>query len=154
MALTRLGRVLVATLGVATLLAAGSGCTRRNGGATAPAAQPPSLADLGRQVGLTFPGGARLLGVSREAGIDDLIRFKVAMNAEDLSQFLAASPLAADAFEPGERGLLGPDQGFWDPSQAAHLRTGQAIVGNHRALNLGIGDAAGRAIVYVVNHGT
>jgi hypothetical protein len=83
------------------------------------------------------------------------VRFKVELEPGDLAAFLATSPVSADAFEPGAGGLLGPDQGFWDPSRAIHLRTGQAIVANHRALNIGVDDGRPRLVfVYIVNHGT
>lgn len=114
-----------------------------------------TLAQLAHETGLRFPPSARLVGSAREDGIDDLLRFKVQISPAELAAFLAASPVPAAAFESGEGGLLGPDQGFWDPSRAKHLRTGQKILPGQRALNIGIDD--GRADVvalYIVNHGT
>jgi hypothetical protein len=117
--------------------------------------QATTLPELAREVGVTFPAAARLIGVARESGIDDMVMFKVEISSNDLPSFMAALPVPADAFEPGEGGLLGPDQGFWDPRRAAHLRTGQVIVKNQRALNIGIGDGhPGVVAIYVVNHGT
>jgi hypothetical protein len=117
--------------------------------------QATTLPELAREVGVTFPASAGLIGVARERGIDDMVMFKVEMSSNDLPSFMAALPVPNDAFEPGEGSLLGPDQGFWDPRSAAHLRTGQVIVKNQRALNIGIGDGRpGTVAIYVVNHGT
>jgi hypothetical protein len=142
-------------VGFLAAMCAGLGCPGRSRERTPPPAADATLIDLGREVGLKFPNGARLIGVSRERGIDDLVRFKVEIAAADLPTFLATSPVASDAFEPGEGGLLGPDQGFWDPSRAIHLRSGQAVLKNNRALNIGIADGdPQRTILYIVNHGT
>jgi len=113
-----------------------------------------SLDDLGREVGLTFPASARLIGFNRENGMDDYLQFKVEIDAPDLPNFQASSPIPEAAMEPGERGLLGPDQGFWDPSRAKNLRTGQKSLPNARALNIGLAKNGAKASLYIVNHGT
>jgi hypothetical protein len=82
----------------------------------------------------------RLIGVGRESGLDDMVRFKLEIDPHDLASFLATSPVPPEAFAPGAGGLLGPDQAFWDPSRAARLRTGQVVQKNQRALNIGIDD--------------
>jgi hypothetical protein len=38
--------------------------------------KPESLAALAVEVGLTFPPGTRLLGIHRESGMDDLVKFR------------------------------------------------------------------------------
>jgi len=120
----------------------------------ATATKPGTLAELGTEVGLAFPPSSRLLGVSRENGMDDLVMFKVELPRRDLASFLATCPVPADEFEEGSAGLLGPDQGFWDPSKALHLRTGQ-IVRHARATNVGVDDGRPEiAILYIVDHGT
>ena len=114
----------------------------------------PTLSQLATEVGLAFPASARLLGVARESGMDDMVMFKVELPRRDLASFLATCPVPSDAFEDGSAGFLGPDQGFWDPSKAAHLRTGQ-VVKNARATNVGVDDGrADVATLYIVNHGT
>jgi hypothetical protein len=114
-----------------------------------------TLAELAREAGVPFPAAARLIGVARENGMDDLLRFKVEIPASDLAAFLATSPVPSEAFEAGERGLLGPDQGFWDPRRAQRLRTGQQVLPGQRALNIGIDDGRPDVVsIYVVNHGT
>jgi hypothetical protein len=118
---------------------------------------PATLNDLGRELelGVTFPSGTRLIGVSRERGIDDLIEVEVEMAASDFSGFLARTPVQEQDFRPGERGLLGPDHDWWDPNKAARLRSGQAQLPKGRALNIGVGDShSDRVRVYIVNHGT
>jgi hypothetical protein len=120
------------------------------------ATQPAeTLGELAREAGVRLPAAARLIGVAREHGMDDLLRFKVEIPASDLAAFLATSPVPSEAFEAGERGLLGPDQGFWDPRRAQRLRTGQQILPGERALNIGIDDGRPDVVsIYVVNHGT
>jgi hypothetical protein len=113
------------------------------------------LTDLGREVGLEFPPETRVVGVTRERGIDDLVEMKVEMTPSALVGFLARSPIRPEDFHTGEQGLFGSDHDWWDPNQAARLRAGQANLPNARFLNIGYDDAhAGTVIVYIVNHGT
>lgn len=114
-----------------------------------------TIEKVGKEVGLTFPKGTKLIGVHRERGADDLIAVKVEMAAAAWSAFLETTPIKADEFRPGERGLLGPDHGFWDPRRAGNLRTAEAALPGSRVLNLGYDDSQGAAIVvFIVNHGT
>jgi hypothetical protein len=116
---------------------------------------PDSLSTIGRELGLTFPVGTRLVGVARERGIDDLVELKVEMKAADVESFVAHSAVRFTDFRPGERGLLGPDQGWWDPNHALRLRSAQASLPKGRFLNIGVADGPGdKAMVYIVNHGT
>jgi hypothetical protein len=89
-----------------------------------------------------FPTAARLIGVHREWGIDDLIAAKVEMPVSEWPTFLAKTPIERDRFSPGEQGLLGPDDGFWDPHQAKVLRTAQTLLPGGRTLNIGYDDTA------------
>jgi hypothetical protein len=125
-------------------------------GQTPDVASPPdSRATIGRELGLTFPPGTRLLGVAREQGIDDLVELKVEMKAADVESFVAHSAVRPTDFRPGERGLFGPDQGWWDPNRALRLRSAQANLPKGRFLNIGVADGSGdMAVVYIVNHGT
>ena len=114
-----------------------------------------TLESVGKQVGLEFPAGAKLIGVHRERGADDLIAVKVEMPAAEWTGFLAKTPIDPSLFRPGERGLLGPDHDFWDPHQAKGLRTAETSLDQGRVLNLGYDDSRGAVVaVYVVNHGT
>jgi hypothetical protein len=116
--------------------------------------QHESLESVGKEVALTFPSNARLIGVHRERGVDDLIAVKVEMDAADWPGFLGRAPVDATLIRPGERGLLGPDEEFWDPHQAKNLHTVEALLPNQRVLNLGYDDSRiGMMVVYVVNHG-
>ncbi|HVY36376.1 MAG TPA: hypothetical protein VHM31_00520 [Polyangia bacterium] len=118
-------------------------------------APPPTLSALAHEVGLSFPASARLIWAGRESGIDDMVSFKVEIAPADLPAFLSSSPVPADAFAPGEGGLLGSDLGPWNPSQAVRLRTGQIVRPNHSALNIGIDDGKPNVVVlYVVSHST
>ena len=72
--------------------------------------------------------------------MDDAVMLKVEIASKDLAAFTKTCPVPPEAFGPGTRGLLGPDDGFWDPHHAVHLRSGQKILANHRTLNVGIAD--------------
>jgi hypothetical protein len=113
-----------------------------------------SLEAVGREVGFSFPATAKLIGVHRERGADDLIAVKVELPATEWQGFLSHVPVDASLFRAGERGLLGPDQGFWDPHKAQNLRTVETALPNGRVLNLGYDDGRASVVaVYVVNHG-
>jgi hypothetical protein len=147
---------LVAGL-VLAMLGAPAACHRKETAVTRPSedAPSPTLSRLAHEIGLTFPASARLIWVGRETGIDDMVSFKVEIAPADLPGFLAASPVPADAFAPGEGGLLGSDLGLWNPSQAVRLRTGQVVRADHSALNIGVDDGKPNIVVlYIVSHGT
>jgi hypothetical protein len=111
-----------------------------------------SLDRVSKDLGLSFPPSARLVGAERMNG-NDTLRFKVEMAATDLATFLARAPVPSEAFEPGSGGYLGRDHGFWDPATAQKLRTAQTFVGA-RALSIGVAEGNGRsAILYIVNQG-
>ena len=114
-----------------------------------------ALESVGKEVGLVFPDGSRLVGVHRERGADDLIAVKVEMPAAAWPSFVATTPIDPTLFRRGERGLLGPDDGFWDPHVSKNLRTAETPLPHARVLNLGYDDSRGNVIsVYIVNHGT
>jgi hypothetical protein len=117
--------------------------------------RPDTLESVGKEIAVAFPANAKLIGVHREKGIDDLVAVKVEISAVDWPGFLAGTPIDASLFRPGERGLLGPDEGFWDPHRAKNLRTAEATLPNARVLNMGYDDSGGSVlVVYMVNHGT
>jgi hypothetical protein len=115
-----------------------------------------SLAVLGAELELEFPPSARLLGVLRSpGGMDDAVRVKLEVDPSELPMLLGQTHIEAEAFAQGTGGLLGPDKDFWDPHQAASVRTGQAKRAGGRVLNVGIDDSrAGSAVIYLVEHGT
>ena len=134
------------------------GCSRRvpsSDRTSNPMPKEQDLVTLAREVGLTFPAGTRLVGVKRESGMDDLVAFKVELPSKALTAFLKSTPVKEEDFAGGERGLLGPDDGWWDPGRAPRLRTGQAMLPGARALNIGVDDSRPKvAVLYIVNHGT
>ena len=114
-----------------------------------------TLESVGKELGVTFPAAAKLVGVMHERGIDDLIAAKVEMPAAEWPRFLATTPIEKDLFSPGVQGLLGSDEGFWDPHKAKALQVAQALLPQGRALNIGYDDSRHDiVVVYVVNHGT
>jgi hypothetical protein len=114
-----------------------------------------TLESVAQEVGLVFPVGSRLVGVHRERGADDLIAVKIDMPAAAWPIFVATTPIDPSLFRAGERGLLGPDDGFWDPHRCKNLRTAESPLPHARVLNLGYDDSRGNVFaVYVVNHGT
>ncbi len=124
-------------------------------GSPAPMMTPASWAALGSELGVKFPAGARLIGMERENGMDDMVCAKVAIATVDLPAFLASAPLPTDAFSPGTAGFLFSNHDWWDPESALHLRTGQAKLPGARVLNIGVDDGHPSVVyLYVVNHGT
>ncbi len=99
---------------------------------------------------------ARLLGVRRQNGMDDLIQVKLEMSAADLPAFLASSPLAKQPLESWERhGIFGPDHDFWDPHQVPNLRSAATGYPDARSFRLGIDERRpGVVVIYLVDHGT
>lgn len=130
-------------------------CACNSKPAPTPVMTAASWAALGKELGVKFPASARLLGVERENGMDDMARAKVAIAAADLPAFLASTPLAPAAFAPGSGGLLFHDRDWWGPDSALHLRTAQARLASARVLNIGVDDGhPGVVYLYLVNHGT
>lgn len=110
---------------------------------------------LGHELNVPLPPSTRVVGVERENGMDDLVSAKLEMAESEWPVFLASTPIQPDAFRPGPRGMLGEDHGFWDPHQAAGLKTAQAPLPGARWLNIGVSSAVnGTVVVYIVNHGT
>jgi hypothetical protein len=153
------GTAWSALLAMVVLSTAEGGCRRGDKDQERPVSRetkpaPASLDELAREVGVTFPASARLIGFNRENGMDDYLQFKVEIDARDLPKFQASSPIPEEAMEAGEGALLGPDQGFWDPHRARNLRTGQKSLPNARALNIGAVERGAKVSLYIVNHGT
>ncbi|HET9953360.1 MAG TPA: hypothetical protein VFQ61_02590 [Polyangiaceae bacterium] len=114
-----------------------------------------SLPALSTELGLSFPASTRLIGVRREAGIDDAVQAKLEMSSADVPAFLASTPLDVSAMRSGTRGFLGADVDFWDPHKASALKTGQGMLPAGKALNIGVDESRGTiAVVYVMRHGT
>lgn len=134
-------------------LAAAPGCHGK--GREAMTHRSYNLVELGRELSVSLPASARVIGVEREEGMDDRIGAKLEIPQSDWPSFIASTPIEADAFDSGPRGMLGQDHGFWDPHQAPGLRTAQASLPGARYLNIGVSAPTnGIVIVYIVNHGT
>jgi hypothetical protein len=120
-----------------------------------PATSDDELKELGARFGLPFPSSARLLGIEREQGMDDLVRFKVELPASDWPALRDALPIPFEYMRAGTRGYFGQDRGFWDPHAAGQLRSGQVIREGARALNIGVDEGhPNKVVLYVVEHGT
>jgi hypothetical protein len=117
---------------------------------------PPSIASLNAELPVHIPASARLLGVHRESGMDDMTEVKLEMSAADLPAFLASSPLADVPLDAWRRhGALGPDHDFWDPDAIAGLRSAQASYPDARSFNLGVYEREpGVVVVYLCDFGT
>jgi hypothetical protein len=154
MTLQRRG-VWSATAALAVLAAPVSLTCKSNASGRMSEQQHETLESVGKEIAVAFPSSATLIGVHRENGMDDLIAVKVELPAADWPGFIARTPIDPSLFRPGERGLLGPDDGFWDPHKAGNLRTAGTSLPNARALNIGYDDSRGSVFVlYVVDHGT
>ncbi len=130
-------------------------CT--GGGVHCVGAEPPaSIASLNAELPIHIPESARLLGVRRQNGMDDLIQVKLEMSAADLPALLASSPLADQPLEGWERhGIFGSDHDFWDPHQVPNLRSAETGYPDARRFRLGIDERRPEVVVvYLVDHGT
>lgn len=90
-----ISQVLIAMVSAVFLLGAVDGCRKgqeEDRAVTRTKEASASLADLAREAGVTFPPSARLIGFSREAGIDDYLNFKVEIDAKDLAAFWLRRP--------------------------------------------------------------
>jgi hypothetical protein len=116
---------------------------------------PESLSQLSQELGLEFPPSTRVIGVLRSNGMDDALRVKLEIAADEFPSFLERTQIDPASLRPGARGMLGPDRDFWDPHQSKSLRTGQVARPNARSLNLGFDDSRGdQVIAYLMEHGT
>ncbi|MEO7032638.1 MAG: hypothetical protein ABI548_02325 [Polyangiaceae bacterium] len=58
--------------------------------------------------------------------MNDLVQLKVAISPDDLSDFVAHSPLHAERFEAGNQWLVRWRLEWWGPHRRAYLRAAQA----------------------------
>jgi len=119
-------------------------------------APPASIASLNAELPVRIPEGARIVGVHRENGMDDLIELKLEMSAADLPAFLASSPLGQHPLESwGRHGNFGPDHTFWDPGSVPTMRSAETTYAGARGFRIGIDERKpGVVVVYLVDHGT
>ena len=115
-----------------------------------------TIASLNDELPVHIPEGAKLLGVHRENGMDDLIEVKLELSAADLPAFLASSPLAKQPLESwGHHGIFGPDHTFWDPGSVPTLRSAEAAYAGARAFRIGLDERVPEmVVVYMIDHGT
>jgi hypothetical protein len=108
---------------------------------------------LGTRLGISLPPGTRILGVTSESGIDELLRAKLEMPIASLEKFLASTGIPH--FETVGPDFLGPDEGFWDPHRAKGLRCGDVQLPGSRFLTIAVDESRpGVAVVYAMNNGT
>lgn len=125
------------------------------GGAEQVEKEKIDLREVERVLQVKFPAGSEAVGMMKSEERDRLIRLKVTMPAEALTEFLESAPIARDDFSERRRFFLGPDTGWWDPSKPAALPTGQAKLENGSVVNMGIDRSnASRATVYLLWHET
>jgi hypothetical protein len=117
--------------------------------------KPETVAALSNEVGFTFPPSARLVGVHRESGMDDLVQFKLQLKAEELPALLNAAQVDLSMMSADNVAYFGLDKGFWDPNHARGFRGVQVRrEKSFRTLNIGVSEAQdGFADVYVMEHG-
>ena len=112
-----------------------------------------TIDELSKALGVSFPAGAKVVGIDSQHGIDDMLMARVAIDAAKLRDFEAASPVPAEHMEDNAGELLGPGPKWWTPSPSA--RVGQIHLPSGRALHIGIDRQRGNQVdIYVMNHGT
>ena len=131
------------------------GCDRGDARRSGAGQESESLPKLGAELGVQFPPSTQLMGVKRYNGMDDAVLIKLEIAGTEFPSFMAQTRIDPAAIRPGTRGLLGQDEGFWDPHQSPSLRTGQISRPDARAMNVGFDDSRGDVVVvYVMEHGT
>lgn len=117
---------------------------------------PSDLHTAETMMHVTFPPSARVVAWHLDAsGMDEYLRVKVEMAAEDWPAFLASTPLRDEPLDEGHHGYFGQDDGAWDPHQPAHLQAQQTMLPGGKVLNLGVDlGTPGKAVVYLVYFGT
>jgi hypothetical protein len=111
------------------------------------------LGVLGQQVGFAFPAGTRLVGVERFSGMDDMVRFKVAIPRVAWPSFQKALPIQPTEMAAGA-GRLGPNRDWWDPRRP-NLRSGYKQRPGARAIRIGVDDSDPVLVtLYIEEQGT
>jgi hypothetical protein len=138
------------------VLALAASCTRTRPPREERPVATTDIGQLSRDVGLTLPAQARVVGVKRTRGPDDAIFAKVEVTPEDWSRVLSGAPFAARDLTPDSRGYLEPDEGWWDPSAPQALKATQVNLAGGRILNVGVDESRRPAaiVLYLMNHGT
>jgi hypothetical protein len=108
---------------------------------------------LSKELGVPIPADAKVLGVHRESGMDDLTCAKFLITRQAFVHVAAILPVRPEAFRPGV-GRLGSDFDFWNPHATPGLRWAQAPLPDARSLTIGIADSTDGVILFLVNHGT
>lgn len=132
-----------------------TGTVKQNREIPMTATSSDDLRALAAEIKIVFPPSARLIGIARERGIDDLVEAKVELSGVELPLFFSVSPVKGEALEPDRLDLLGTDHSWWDPGRAKNLRAAQVLVGKGKVFNLGVAEGAtGIVVLYLVQHGT
>jgi len=108
---------------------------------------------LSQELGIPIPADAKVLGVKRESGMDELVRVKVLVPSPSRDSFMAGLPIRPDAFRPGV-GRLGSDDGFWNPHATPQIRSASKALPDGRYLLIGLADGTDGTIVFLAKHGT
>lgn len=138
-------RWMVGSVAIATILTSACAAERSTS---------VDLDALSRDLQITLPKDVRVLGLSRESGIDDMVRAKLEVSREEFEQMRSSLPMTLEGFRPGA-GRLGADSGFWAPHATPGIRYAQVRLPEGRALHIGYAETGqGRVVLFVMNHGT
>ena len=120
-----------------------------NSSANRNAAIMNDIATVTKLTGLTDLQDGRLLHFAHDSAGEQSLRVKLVMPEPAFARFLAANQLRREEFRAANHGLLGTDEGDWDPR--AH--TAFPVVMRQRAkgqfLHIGFRPADGGQIVYL-----
>lgn len=108
---------------------------------------------LSHELGVVIPSEAKVLGVKRESGVDDLVRVKLLLPPGALGRFAGGLPIGLDTLRPGV-GRLGSDDGFWNPHAMPKIRSGSKPLSDGQYLIVGVADGADGTVVFLAKHGT
>jgi hypothetical protein len=153
---------IVVMMGALTIGVLSTGCDRnasnqsnRTGG-DPNMTQNDQLERLTKTLAVRFPEGTRVVAMrGDESGPDHMLQAKLQFPSAGLDAFIASTPLAGELFDDSRRYLLGPDDGWWDPSAPATLPTASAELPGAKVLHLGTDKSDPESVtLYIVCHET
>jgi hypothetical protein len=111
------------------------------------------LKALGQELGVSLPPDAKIVGVDRQAGMDDMIRAKVELSPGSFASIADQLPVKGEQLTRGP-GRLGADHEFWNPHATPGVRSGQVQLPGARVLHIGLAEYPDKVVLFVLNHGT
>ncbi len=87
--------------------------------------------------------------------MDDAVFVKLEIPKAEFETFWATTHIDRASMRPARPGILGPDDGFWDPDKASALSIGKVWRADARGLQIGLDESRPDVtVVFILEHGT